>query len=310
MVGFVPKTVDREVLKSNNADLLLTAEDGRIAAVEVKLGHVMSSRQQENYEELPGDVNLYLAALDLDGQRLDPDLTRRWHFLSLTQIFAAWTDVEDEVSRGLAREAVVILQEWDQQLFGVFAPAGTVGSASLASLTQKFLARVATRRFAVDLRSRGRLAFAGVTSGGGLPLIQAWTPVRNEGNDRCFMAEVRWWGNKPGGELRFGVDFDPRPDEPEDEEVRRAAFDLANNMDNHIDFNALKEYLQGVEPRLAGVLSRETKSRPLAKGDWEQIVRHGFAGTPLPNGKKNGRKQTTPAFYGDGALSLDPPGGF
>ena len=62
-----------------------------------------------------------------------------------------------------------------------------------------------------------------------MPLVQAWTPVRGEGPDRSFIAEIRWWETKPGGELRFGVDFDPRPGQAEDEEVRRAAYELAQH---------------------------------------------------------------------------------
>src|ERR1700751_4597645 len=81
---------------------------------------------------------------------------------------------------------------------------------------QKFLARVAARRIARDLCIRGRGALADVTSGGGLPLVQGWTPVRDEGHDRAFIAEIRWKEEKRVGDLRFGGDFGPRPGQGED----------------------------------------------------------------------------------------------
>lgn len=172
----------------------------------------------------------------------------------------------------------------------------------MSVLTQKFLARVVTRRIANDLRARGLTAGASVTSGGGLAIVQAWTPTRGESDDRSFIAEVRWWESKPGGELRFGVDFDPRPGRVEDEEVRRAAHELARSMDAAIDYDGLKGHLAEEQPELVQLLRREKRCRPAAKGDWEQVILHGFAGTRLPDGSKNNRTKTRPDFYGDGAL--------
>jgi hypothetical protein len=301
LVGFAPTTVERESREASHADLLLISDDRR-AAVEVKLGHLMDDRQQARYEDLASDTDLYLAALNMDRRRLDSDSTNRWNFLNLEQIFEAWTEVDDEVSRVLARQTVLVLRAWNSKISAVFESPDSDDAKPLSSLAEKFLARVVTRRIGSDLRDRGRLARAGVTSGGGLPLVQAWTPIRNEGTDRCFIAEARWWENKPGGELRFGVDFEPRPDMAEDEEVRRAAHELSCSMDSLIDFVALRGHLEVKDPRLAGLLDREKDSRPVAKGDWEQVIRHGFAGARLSNGKKNNRVQTRPAFYGDGAL--------
>lgn len=302
LVGFVPKSVEREALRSNNADLLLAAEDGRLVAVEVKLGHVLSAQQQANYENLSVGTGLYLAALSMDRQRLEAGSTDRWGFLDLVQIFEAWTESGDDVSQVLAGQAVLVLQEWDAQISGVFEPPEREDGLPLSVITQKFLARVVTRRIAVDTRARGWHAYVGVTSGGGLPLVQAWTPIRNEGLDRCFMAEVRWWETKPGGELRFGVDFVPRLGESENEEVRRAAYELSHSMEHHIDYLGLKSHLEVANPRLAELLDRKNISRPVAKGDWETVIRHGFAGAPLAYGKKNNRQRTRPAFYGDGTL--------
>lgn len=300
LIGFAPVEVEREVRSANNADLLLTAGE-RQAVVEVKVGHLMDPKQQEKYEALKTEPDLYLAAMEFDKGRLAAD-SKRWSFLSLSDLVSRWTDSGDDLARLLAEEAARILREWDEKIFGVFETRDSGHRLPLNVLDQKFLARVVTRRIAEDVKGRRRLAWAGVTSGGGLPLVQAWTPIRDEGKDRTFMAEVRWWETKPGGELRFGVDFDPRPDGEEDEEVRRAAYDLARSMESDIQFSALKEHLTGVTPSLAALLRRDTPSRPPAKGDWEKVIVHGFKGTVAPNGKKNTRRQTTPDFFGDGAL--------
>lgn len=301
LVGFVPDEVTREARAANNADLLLTSGSGN-AVIEVKLGHLMDSRQQEKYEALPASPDLYLAALTFDQGRLSPD-SKRWRFLSLSDIVARWAGVQDESARTLAGEVAEVLRSWDAAIEGVFATPRAATRLPLASLDQKFLARVVTRRLAIDVEQKpGRRAWAGVTSGGGLPLVQAWTPVRGEDYDRSFIAEVRWWETKSGGELRFGVDFDPRPDGAEDEEVRRAAFDLASSMEASIDFASLKAALETSHPQLASLLRRDRPSRPKPKGDWESVIAHGFAGAPLPGGAKNNRRRTTPGFYGDGAL--------
>lgn len=305
LVGFVPASVERESRAANHADLLLVAEDGHRAAVEVKLGHVMDEKQQQGYEAIGAGTDLYLVALTMDSQRLkvgSTDRPSRWKFRSLTQVFGAWTDVDDEVARVLARQATLVLSEWDAKLSAVFVPMDQDGSSPLDVLRHKFLARVVTRRIAIDLRDRGRSHYAGVTKGGGLPLVQAWTRIRNGSDDRRFMAEIRWWETKPGGELRFGVDFRPRPGETENEELRRASFDLADSMDQYIDFGALQGRLEITHPRLSRLLHREKNSRPAAKGDWDEIIRMGFAGTPKVKDKKNTRKVTRPAFHGDGTL--------
>ncbi len=288
-VGFVPSSVEREARDANTADLLLTSKDGRTAVVEVKLGHLMRAKQQEKYEALAGRPDLYIAALVADRMWYsDPDYYERWGFLSLAELLDGWCRSADDVGRFLASDVVEVLRGWDTMIEGVFA------GAPLAVLNQKFLARIVTRRVANDLRRRGRLANATVTNGGGLPIVQAWTPLRNEGEDRTFMAEVRWWEPKPGGELRFGVDFGPRPGQEEDEEVRRAAFDLANAMNEEIDFVALQRHLADVRPELAARLSRDRPSRPKPAGDWERVITHGLG--------SGGRRRTNPGFYGDGAL--------
>lgn len=293
-VGFVPGNVDREALRADNqADLLLTS-DAETAVVEVKLGHLMSVRQQERYEALASRPALYMAALSADEVRLASD-SERWRFLSLSDLVGGWEKASDDLARLFAREAAGVLRKWDRMISGVFEIRSAASRTPLSSLDQKFLARVVTRRVAQDLRDRGRLALAGVTSGGGLPLVQGWTPVRGEGEDRAFIAEIRWWEAKSGGELRFGVDFDPRPGQLEDEEVRRAAYELARSMDSDIDYASLKDQIDKDRPELAEFLRRDKPSRRKAKGDWESVIVHGFS-------DKDNRQHTSPDFYGDGTL--------
>lgn len=300
LVGFVPNEVDREARTANHADLLLTSSS-RAAVVEVKLGHLMSSNQQAKYESLTSRPDLYLSALSLDEMRLGPD-PGRWRFLSLSELVGRWENVDDERARVVAGEAAGVLREWDHMITRVFDLTTSKKSLPVSVLNQKFLARVVARRIAHNLQQRGRLATAGVTNGGGLPLIQSWTAIRGEGLDRTFMAEVRWWETKRGGELRFGVDFDPRPGRDEDEEVRRAAYDLARSMAADIEFKGLRGHFSDERPELANLLRRDKPSRPKGKGDWERVVVHGFKGAPLDGGRKNNRQRTAPDFYGDGAL--------
>lgn len=300
LVGFVPDDLVREASAANNADLLLTA-GSKSAVIEVKLGHLMPAQQQAKYEALEPDLDLYLAALSADEVRL-AEVSDRWKFLSLSSLFSGWESSQDELARSLAREAAALLKEWDRIISGVLEAGAAQGGLQLDELKQKFLARVVTRRLVKELHGRGHMATAGVTSGGGLPIIKAWAPIRGEGKDRTFMAEVRWRDNKPGGELRFGVDFDPRPGHKEDEEVRRAAYDLAHSMEHNIDHKALHARLTQDRSDLGEALSRGKSSRPAARGDWEAVIVHGLKGSPVKDGGRNTRRRTTPAFYGDGAL--------
>lgn len=302
LIGFVPVEVERESHNENSADLLLTSADGRKAVVELKLGHLMSNNQQRKYEMLDGDPDLYLAALSMDRDRVNDIRDRRWKFLSLADVFDAWNGIDDMAVSAVASKVTQVLQNWDEKLSAVFKASEDDRSKPLSVLEQKFLARVATRRIAMDIQLRGELSDATVTSGGGLPIVQAWKPIRNESSERSFIAEVRWSQSKPSGALRFGVDFDPRPGENENEEVRRAAYDFACSMVDVLDFAAMKGHLENREPRLAGLLSREKSSRPHPKGDWEEIVLHGFDGVSKIRGKRTDRRDISPAFHGDGAL--------
>lgn len=300
LIGFIPDDVLREVSSANNADLLLSNGTNN-AVLEVKLGHLMSTEQQAKYEQLGSEFDLYLAALEDDKARLAKG-AERWRFVSLSDLFSHWESSRDEFARHLAGEIAGVLKDWDRTISGTLNKGSAQGGVHAEELTQKFLARVVTRRMATDLEHRGHHTFAGVTSGGGLPLVASWTPVRGEGMDRTFIAEVRWWENKPGGELRFGVDFSPRKGQEEDEEVRRAAYNLATGMDSYIDHDSLQAQLTSERPDLSEALHRNRRSRPKPRGDWERVIVHGFAGAPLEDGRRNNRLRTRPAFYGDGTL--------
>ena len=300
VVGFLPVDVTREASAANKADLLLSS-GGRRAVIEVKLGHLMSSEQEKAYEALTPRHGLYLAALAADRHRVER-AGSPWTFISLADLVRRWAGSADTFARLLAVEIATTIETWDQLISGLFEAPGGDSRPTLRDLDQKFLARVVTRRVAKDLKARGWRTRAGVTAGGGLPLVLGWTPIRGETEDRSFMAEVRWWETRPGAELRFGVDFEPRPKEKEDEAVRRAAFDLATSMAGSLEYMSLRDHIAVAAPELASLLSRTRASRPAVRGDWENVIVHGFAGAPMVDGRKNNRNRTRPAFYGDGAL--------
>lgn len=152
LVGFVPDSVLREALGANHADLLLTS-DTQAAVVEVKLGHEMSAKQQQQYEALSAKPSLYLAALNSDRIRLAAN-SISWSFLSLSEVLGRWEEVEDEMARLLAGEAAGVLRGWDEMISGVFDLRSAETWTPLTVLNQKFLGRVVTRRIAQDLRDR------------------------------------------------------------------------------------------------------------------------------------------------------------
>lgn len=300
VVGFLPVNVTREASAANKADLHLSSP-GRRAVIEVKLGHLMSSEQEKAYEALTPRHDLYLAALAADRHRIKREASP-WTFLSFADLFRRWAGSKDTFARLLALETATTIDTWDRLISGLFEAGDGDTRPTLRDLDQKFLARVVTRRVAEDLQARGWRTSAAVTAGGGLPVVRGRTPIRGETEDRSFMAEVRWWETRPGAELRFGVDFEPRSGEKENESVRRAAFDLATSMAVSLEYVSLRDYIAGQDPELALLLSRTRASRPQARGDWESVIVHGFAGAPLEDGRKNNRNRTRPIFYGDGTL--------
>lgn len=307
VVGFRPDRIEREERTANHADLLLLSGD-RKAVVEVKLGHVMDDRQQKSYEALGSDHDLYFVALAADEARLAVH-SDRWTFLSLTRLLGQWRTSADDLARPLAEEAARVTQDWDERISGVFERRGTDESRPLEVLNRKFVARVVSRRVAVELGDRYNEVVADVMSGNsGLPLVVAWSPILGYESDRYFMAEVRWTDSPAVGELRFGVDFYPSagPDRDsareEDEGLRRAAFDLAHRMDLTIRFPSLQEHLTKKAPGVEPLLYRKGRDRPAASGDWEQVMTHGLAGASSRAGKKLTRRNCSPGFFGDKAL--------
>lgn len=304
IVGFIPEQVDREVRAVGHADLLLRASDGQVVVIEVKLGHLMSDRQQARYEAEPDSTHLYLAALRADANRVTEDMSCRWTFLSIGDVFARWTNSEQPLARALAHEITAVIRDWDDMVDSVLQPHG----APLERLTAKFPARVVTRRIAAELQSRGRVTLAGVTSGGGLPVVQSWSRIDGTGDeDKCFIAEVRWWDNKVGGELRFGVDYDA----DNTPATRREAYDLARSMSDVIDADAWERHMSKTLPSLAAALTHAGDGRPRAKGahsyTWDDVITHGLGSGALrrPDGKRITRLQINPGFHGDGDLRFE-----
>lgn len=295
-------SVEREAIAQNRADLLLLGASGEKAIIEIKVGHVFDAAQQQRYEQLEGANALYLAALNMDEQRLTNAMTDRWRFLSLTELFEAWLQTEDDVARVFAEQVSSVFRMWDANMRAVFQACENTEVRPLSSIREKSLARVVSRRIAIDLRERGRLAYAGIARGGGVPVVQARTPIHEKLEGQCFIAEVRWRQDHPLGELRFGIDFVPRPGHMEDEKLRRTAHNLAVSMEEELEFDALHDYLQDVEPHLASSLARRRRTRPEARGDWEKVIQQGLENIPRENGKKLSRRHVRPVFYGDGTL--------
>ncbi|MBK0422785.1 hypothetical protein JD292_11950 [Leucobacter sp. CSA2] len=302
IIGFVPTSVEREASAAfNRADLKL--DNGRqTALIEVKLGHFLSSKQKAAYESLTEEVSLHLAALSPDKARLGASDVR-WQFHGLTELFALWgTSESNELAQALSAAIVEVLCEWEREISGVFCDRTLEAWKPMSFVTEKFMTRVIARRMAAILQEKGLYSAATVTSGGGRAILEGWEPVRGCTIDRAFIAEMRWAEGSSTGEFRFGVDFDPAEGEVEDEEIRRSSIDLAISMDPIIRSRSLIAHLEESKPELSKLIFPNRRDRPEPKGSWEEIVRHGFEGVKLPDGKKSNRNQITPAFFGDRAL--------
>lgn len=317
LVGFVPVSTSREFRlrrskssnnkKAGDSDLYLVNSDGKDLILEVKLGHVFSDDQQERYENWnPENANLALAALQMDEDRVLND--DRWSFLSLARIFGQWQGSESADASVLAQTIFQVIKDWDRKLNSVFLPNDDPDSLALSNIDRKFLARVVSRRICNELSHRGYDFRATTTSGsGGLAVSEAYRWVGEE-KGRYFIAEVRWWGKHPGGELRFGVDFWLE----ESISARKAASDLAHNMSNSIDVQALKHFLSRERSQLADLLTRTDSGRPGAKSKvidgeehtWEDVVKRGYRSSSS-DGVAATRRNVSPAFYGDGTQRFE-----
>lgn len=303
-LGWVPRTADRErklaTLRSERrvkgtVDLLLSDGDEEVA-IEVKVGHRFSPDQRERYESSS------TGRLVLAGLAADESLVRaapRWEFLKLDEVFEAWASSSHQEAAVLGRAAAAVLREWDSSIAAVFG-AGEE-SRPLDSIKQKFLAIVVARRIADELAQRVRYVHAGVTSGGGLAIVQAWEPV-NDDPDRCVIAELRWHGNLRAEELRLGVDYSLA----ESRTARTEAWVLAKAIDESIRIDALRQYLAQAHPRLDKLLLRSDAGRGPANDDvWQHVIERGFKGKDNPYGVEGGRLQNNPGFVGDGTQRFE-----
>ena len=61
-------------------------------------------------------------------------LASRWSFLSLAEVFTAWTNIADDAARTVAAQAARILSEWDAEIAAVLRSHEENGAKPLAAL--------------------------------------------------------------------------------------------------------------------------------------------------------------------------------
>lgn len=275
---------------AGSADLTLAVDSLPLALVEVKLGHVFSEDQRKRYERAAPEG----CALILVGLAADEHLVQgheRWEFVSLAGLLARWADSESELASGLAREAAAVVATWDSTLARLFL---REESASLSEVTTKFLGRAVSRRVAANL-SPTWTSIAGVTSGGGLPIVQSWAHA-DEGGERYFIAEARWTENPRRGELRFGVDLFGE----ETRRLRHDAWDLTRRMGSSIRVDELRKSLLAKSPHLDGLLLESGGGLKSPRGDWSEVVERGLSRSGAGGTVKGTRRTYDPGYYGDG----------
>lgn len=304
LVGFAPVDIDREFSLTRvgssrklkgTADIVLVDDEGTKTLVELKLGHAFSDDQRMRYES-SSEGQLLLAGLAGD-EHLVRDSTR-WTFMNLATIFGAWESSSDPAARGLAMQATGILKSWDEMIAGVFEISDS--PRTLDSIHHKFLARVVSRQIVDRLMQLGWLGYAGVTSGGGLAIAQAWAPVGGD-RDRCLIVEARWWEGMSGGELRIGVDYSL----PESRAARVEAWGLTTSMSDAINVSALRGHLESSNTDLARLLTISGSGRPNSNCDWNEVVRRGFKSSNNPDGVEGNRRSIRPDFRGDGTQRFE-----
>lgn len=312
LVGWVPVSSTREqrLPRGHLADLVLTASDGGQAVLELKIGHELSDAQRTAYEQYrdarPEQRRLVLLALAPDGGEVAG--SDGWTVLRLSQVAAAWSDSANHAAREVAALMTATLGAWDTLLEAVLLPSSDPRSEPLDVLPSKFLARVASREIARRLSS-GRstavdLSESGVTSGGGLALVQAWTELHGDPY-RCLLAEVRWkqFGQRLGAELRFGVDF--WDEERETRESREAAWRLARAMSGAITADALRAHFAVHLPEQVVALRPGRSSRSEPVPTWGDVVDRGFASPTNPGGVPGNRRSLRCGFVGDGTRRFE-----
>ncbi|WP_148060543.1 hypothetical protein [Luteococcus japonicus] len=307
LVGFAPTRVLREQRlhaagsgrSLGNADVLLEGDGGQRALIEVKLGHVLSDDQRTRYTEwaTSHDSPVFLLGLSTD-RALVPEADPNWQFQALADVFRQWHDSSEEFTAQLADRCAATLAHWDAALTGVL---GSDGEA-LSTIRERFLGQALTRRVGALVLERdpARVTRPSVTSGGGLPIIQAWAPLDVQGW-RHVIAEMRWWKDMAGAELRFGVDYS---DLPSTAAHRREAFDLATRLMSKMSRAALEAHLKSSGfPDPAQALGRHVPAK--ARGDWDAVIERGFRTKDNPGGVEGNRRSTRPPFAGDGTLRFE-----
>jgi hypothetical protein len=299
ILGRAPTDVERESGHGtlNRADLVLRDEDGSvIGAVEVKLGHRLSPEQASWYEATFGvDVPLILASLDL----VRPEAAgtgARWTPVPLSDLIGRWADSSDPAVAAIAAAAQRVLAEWSAVVTSVATGGDGTSDDVLSTITEPFLGRVLTRALEPAVKAEGADATsAGVTLGGGNAILQAWRTIPERPKDQFVMAEVRWQPARPVMDFRFGIEVEADEDP---HAARQAAWELAQQIDESIRVDAFLEHLRKVDPRSSALLSSSRASgRPAAKGDWAEIVKHGFG--------RGDAKRFNPGFYRDGDLRFE-----
>lgn len=312
IVGWVPVSSTREqrLARGQLADLVLTAEDGREAVLELKIGHTLSDAQRIAYEKYrdaePEQRRLVLLALAPDGAAVAG--ADGWTVLRLSEVAAAWSVSANLAAQEVAALMASTLGAWDTLLDAVLLPGSNPVSAPLDTLQSKFLARVVSREIARrlpgDASTVVHQAESGVTSGGGLALVQAWTELQGDPL-RCLVAEVRWKqsGQRLGVELRFGVDFWDK--ERETRESRVAAWRLARAMSDAITADALRSHLATHSPERVAALLPGHSSRGEPAAGWDDVVERGFASAKNPVGVPGNRRSFRCGFVGDGTRRFE-----
>jgi hypothetical protein len=317
VIGVLPTSCSRErslaKLRAKRrvkgaADLVLESASGdEVAAIEVKVAHTFSKDQRLRYEEAT-DGPLFLLGMDSDRTLVDHH--ERWRFHALADVFDAWTASSDPIARALARRATDVLRSWDRGVDAVFHPAE--GAQKLASLHEKFLATLVSRRIEHDLEVLGRLAWAGHSKGGsGLAQVQAFAPL-NDDENRCLTAEVRWEDGLKSAAFRFGVDFYL----DETAAARAEAWALAKSMDAAIRIDPFNDHLVSARPDLAGLVTVGRRDHRGAPDDdlWLPVVERGLMtpsnpnGVPSPRGRRATRSSMNPGFVGDRTQRFEASG--
>lgn len=309
LIGFVPQSASRERRLAKlggdkrvkgTLDLLLQADGQEDVAIEVKLGHVFDSDQQERYEL---STNGRLLLVGLAGDEPLVRSLEKWDFLRLADVFDAWGSSNSQEATVMARAAGDVIRGWDGSVDDVFTTDS--GGKPLDSIEHKFLARVVTRRMADELGERGWLHRTGVSSGSsGTAIVQAFAPIRDD-RDRCLIAEVRWLNSLRAGEFRIGVDYDL----PESRESRAEVWALAKAMDESIRIDSLREQLAETSPELDRLLVTTGAGRTRVNDEvWMPVVECGFMSPDNPGGVKGDRKSIKPGFSGDRTMRFEAVG--